>query len=95
MKTTTSASRRKKGLFQLSLAACFIWLFMMYIGPALINAVPIWKQLGEEADRLNIHLASYFYTEVPISGEAEMHMRSTIRFQPGKQQAGYERKIPD
>ena len=87
MNTALPAARGKKGFLQLGLAALFIWVFMVYIGPAVINAIPAWKQLGEEADRLNITLSSYFYTEVPISGEAEMHMRSTIRFQPGKQRA--------
>jgi hypothetical protein len=72
-----------RGFIRLGAAVALLWGITVYAAPALINAVPIWKSMGEAADRLDINAGSIFYTDVPVSGEAELHMRSTITYRPG------------
>ena len=84
MTADTRAKPRLRGFLQLGMAVAVIWFITVYAAPALINAVPMWKSMGEVSERLDINAGSIFYTDVPISGEAEVHMRSTIRYRPGK-----------
>ncbi|MDL2272684.1 hypothetical protein LJC23_06620 [Desulfovibrio sp. OttesenSCG-928-I05] len=84
MTADTQARPGIRGFIKLGIGIFLIWVAAFHAGPALINAIPTWKSLGEAADRLDINTGAIFYTDVPVAREAEMQIRSTIRYQPGK-----------
>ncbi len=85
MNTGEPTKSRLKGIIQLGAAGLLLWGITVYGAPALINAIPMWKSIGEASDRLDINAGSIYYTDVPISGEAELYLRSTIKYRLGKQ----------
>lgn len=84
--TTAAIEHRPtaKGFIKLGLAVLGLWFFVFYAGPAIINTVPGWKQLADAADRNDINTGAIFYTDIPLSHEAELYINSSLRFSPGR-----------
>lgn len=80
----TPTKPRLVGFLQLGAAVLLLWGITVYAAPALINAIPMWKSMGEVTDRLDINAGAIYYTDVPISGEAELYLRSSIKYRQKK-----------
>ena len=87
-------SDRAKGFFKLGLAAGIFWVLMSYVCPAIIAAIPAFKEYADKAEEHNIHTGALFYNDVAQTAEGELHIRNSIRFMPGKNQPKNDADVP-
>ena len=68
----------------LRLAACLfaIWFFLWVFTPFIVPHIPALARYGDVALENNIQPGALYYTDVPVSAEAEQNNRDTVRFLP-------------
>ena len=68
----------------LRLGACLlaIWLFLWVLTPIIVAHWPAMARYGEVAQEYNITPGALYYTDVPVSADAERNNRDTVRFLP-------------
>lgn len=68
----------------LRLAACLfgIWLFLWVLTPIIVSHIPALAYYGEVALENNIQPGALYYTDVPVTADAEQNNRDTVRFLP-------------
>lgn len=68
----------------LRLGACLlgIWLFLWVLTPIIVAHCPALARYGEVAQEHNISPGALYYTDVPVSADAERNNRDTVRFLP-------------
>jgi hypothetical protein len=86
-KTSDGRKNRSSDLIQRWTAFFFclflVWIFMFVIAPAIQNTSAV-KPLADFIEESGIDASALFYTEVEESSEAELHMRSTMKYPPRK-----------
>ena len=75
---------RIQGILKLGIAAGVLWALMYHVGPAVIAAIPAFKEYAGKAEEHNIHTGALFYNDVAQTAEGELYIRTSIRFMPGK-----------
>ena len=75
-------SKNCKGFLQLGVGIAVIWVMIVYICPAIIEAIPAYRAYARQIDERGITTSALFYTDVEEAGEAELHIRNTLRFMP-------------
>lgn len=65
----------------LLLGIVLVWLFMFVIAP-WIQKSPSVKPLADFIEESGIDASALFYTEVEEASEAELYMRSTLKYGP-------------
>ncbi len=78
-----SRLRRWMGLL---ICVFLTWAFIFYIGPALRDSIPVWKELTEVARERDIDTTTFFYSETKEFYEAERNLRETFEL---KRPRGY------
>ncbi len=71
-----------KGLFQLIATLVGIWFVIWQVTPVLVDNIPALKRYGQVAEDNNIMPSMLYYTDVPVSLDAENNNRNTVRFMP-------------
>lgn len=71
-----------RGFVRLGAGLVIIWLLITYICPAIIEAIPAYRAYAHEIDSRGITTSALFYNDVEEAGEAELHIRNTLRFTP-------------
>jgi len=68
----------------LALAACAFccWAMIYVVLPAVDRSVPGMQRLAATMEEKNIRTGMFFYTDVEVSGVANMNMENTMRFMP-------------
>lgn len=68
----------------LRLGACLFitWLFLWVLTPIIVAHCPPLARYGEVAQEYNITPGALYYTDVPVSADAERNNRDTVRFLP-------------
>lgn len=77
-------NQKAKGFFKLGLAVAIFWALINYICPAIIQAIPAYREYAAKADEHNIHTGALFYNDVAQTAEGELYIRNAIRFAPRK-----------
>ena len=75
----TSLPRR---LLHLAAGLFAIWLFLWVLTPIIVSHIPALARYGDVALENNIQPGALYYTDVPVSAEAEQNNRDTVRFLP-------------
>ncbi len=70
--------------FRLFLALAALWLIVAVLAPWPLEHIPIFHAWSERAESLNLHPGSLYYTDLPVSGDAERNSRRAVR-EAGKQ----------
>ncbi|MDD2967305.1 MAG: hypothetical protein PHN64_07480 [Desulfovibrionaceae bacterium] len=66
---------------------CFVWIFMMYITPYMLQFCPNWQHYVNHVEDAGItNPGVLYYNDVPAAAEAERIFRDTVRFLPKEQQ---------
>ena len=68
----------------LRLAACLlaIWLFLWVLTPIIVARIPALAHYGDVALENDIQPGALYYTDVPVTPDAERNNRDTVRFLP-------------
>ncbi len=65
------------------LAGCaFFWSLMFVICPAINRTFPDMGKIARVVDEYNLRTGMFFYTDVEVSGDANVYTASVIRFGP-------------
>lgn len=75
-------NKQMKSYVKFGIGLAVIWGMMFHVCPAIIEAIPAYKAYAAEIDRLDIQTSALFYNDVEPAGEAELHIRNTLRFMP-------------
>jgi len=82
METSPGSKSRGKGLAQLLLAVALLLCFMFVLAPALQRRVEPLRRLGRHIEDSGIAANMIYYTEVPVTAEAERAMRDSLDYPP-------------
>jgi len=66
--------------FKLIFGVFIIWAYFWVVHPLLIKHLPSFAHYLETAQKYNIDPSAIYYTDVPITLEAEMNNRDAVRF---------------
>jgi hypothetical protein len=80
---TTHATCRMKGIPSLLFSILLVVVFIFYVCP-LMDKLPLVEPLIEFIDEQNIDAGALYYTEIEEFSDAEVTMRNTMSFAPGK-----------
>ncbi|MEW5772303.1 MAG: hypothetical protein AB1916_02150 [Thermodesulfobacteriota bacterium] len=75
------ASLAKRWL-ALALCALCCWAMMFVVLPAVNRAFPAMGRLAAVIEDKDIRTGMFFYTDVEVSGAANLNMENTMRFMP-------------
>ncbi len=75
-----------KGLFQFAIGIVGIWFMIVYVCPMLLANIPPLARYAQVAKDNDIVPSMLYYTDVPVSVDAENNNRNTVRFMPKKEQ---------
>ena len=81
----------------LALAVCVFccWAMMFVVLPAVNRAVPAMGRLARVIEDNNIRTGMFFYTDVEVSGVANMNIENTMRYMPHGGPHGGEKAAGD
>lgn len=68
-----------RGLGRLICAAGLIWLFFGLLEAGLAALCPAWQRFNALQEEHGLNSGALFYTDVPVSQEAEEAMREAVR----------------
>ncbi len=71
-------------LLRLCIALALLWLVVYVLAPLPVEHFEPMRVFSRAAGENNITPGSLYYTDVPVSTEAEMSNRDTIRYFSGK-----------
>ena len=60
------------------------WSLMFVICPAINRTFPAMQQMARVVDEYNLRTGMFFYTDVEVSGDANMETANTVRYLPGR-----------
>ena len=66
----------------LALWLLVIWAVLWGLTPVLVAHIPALAKYGDVALEHNIQPGALYYTDVPVSADAEQNNRDTVRFLP-------------
>lgn len=89
--TTTSLPRRHAWL-RLAGYALALWGFFGFVGPWIISAIPAWRQYCEVQDAHGLNSGAIFYTDVPVSQEAELANRAAVEAAMSRRRAAAQKE---
>lgn len=69
-------------LLRLGLGLSLIWFFLWVLTPAIVARCPNLARYGAVALEYDIQPGALYYTDVPVSAEAERNNRDALRFPP-------------
>lgn len=69
-------------LSRLGLGLWLIWFFLWVLTPVVVAHCPPLARYGDAALENDIQPGALYYTDVPVSAEAERNSRDTVRFLP-------------
>jgi hypothetical protein len=78
MRAPSPASR----LMRLAACMAFIWFFFWVFTPFLVGRWSALERYGAVQEEHNIRSGALYYTDVPVTAQAERDIRDTIRFLP-------------
>ena len=71
-----------RGLLQL-IAICFgMWFLIWQVTPILVDNIPALARYGQVAKDNDIMPGVLYYTDVPVTPDAEANNRDTVKFLP-------------
>lgn len=73
----TSRPRRHAWL-RLVGCALALWGFFGFVGPWMVSVIPAWRQYCEVQEAHGLNSGAIFYTDVPVSLEAERANRAAV-----------------
>lgn len=56
-----------------------LWLFFVVLGPWLFSLSPAWQRYDAVQEEHNIHSGAIYYSDVPVTQEAEEATRKAVR----------------
>ncbi len=62
--------------------SALLWFFMFYAGPALRDSIPEFREYAAVVDQNGLHAGAIYYTDVELTGRADINTRSTIEHTP-------------
>ena len=74
----TSFRPRCHAWLRLAGYALALWGFFGFVGPKVISMIPAWRQYCEVQDAYGLDSGAIFYTDVPVSQEAELANRAAV-----------------
>lgn len=77
---------RLKNFLKFGAGLVVIWIMVFHVCPAIIEAIPAYRAYGAQVERLELNTSDLFYNDVEAAGEAELHIRNTLRFMPRDQE---------
>ena len=66
-------------LLYLGLWVFGLWFFFAVLTPRLEALCPAWQRFIAAQDEYGLHSGAVYYTDVPITQEAEAHVREAVR----------------
>lgn len=72
-------SRRLQNWLKLSAWAVALWFFFAVLTPRLVALFPAWQRYYAVQEEYNLDSGALYYTNVPITQEAENAMRAAVR----------------
>lgn len=72
-------SRTLQNWLKLSAWAVALWFFFAVITPRLVALFPAWQRCYAVQETYNLDSGALYYTNVPITQEAEETMRAAVR----------------
>ncbi len=82
MKKVDYKSHPLYGWCKLAIGVFCIWFVIWQVTPILVAAIPALAHYGQVAKDNDIMPGVLYYTDVPVSVEAEQNNRDTVRFLP-------------
>jgi hypothetical protein len=62
----------------LSLSLFVIWGFGAFVGPWLLEKIPVMNEMVNIIEQQDINSSAYFYTEIEASYDGERYLRGTL-----------------
>ena len=56
-----------------------LWFFFAVISPRLTALSPTWRHFTAVQEEYGLHSGAVYYTDVPVTQEAEAHVREAVR----------------
>lgn len=72
--------------------ALVLWGFFGFVGPKVISMIPAWRQYCEVQDAYGLNSGAIFYTDVPVSQEAERASRAAVEAAMSLRRAAAQRE---
>lgn len=66
-------------LLHLGLWVFGLWFFFAILTPRLEALCPAWRSFIAAQDEYGLHSGAVYYTDVPVTQEAEAHVREAVR----------------
>lgn len=72
-------SRTVQNWLKLCAWAVALWFFFAVLTPRLVALFPAWQRYYAVQEKYNLDSGALYYTNVPVTQEAEMAMRAAVR----------------
>ena len=63
----------------LGLCVFALWFFFAVLSPRLTALSPTWRRFYAVQEEYGLHSGAVYYTDVPVTQEAEAHVREAVR----------------
>lgn len=90
--SATISRPRRRSWLRLVGYALALWGFFGFVGPKMISMIPAWRQYCEVQDAYGLNSGAIFYTDVPVSLEAELANRAAVEAAMSRRRAAAQRE---
>lgn len=66
-------------LLKLACWALGLWFFFSVLTPHMVALSPAWQRYGEVQEEHGLHSGAIYYSDVPVTLQAEEHVRQAVR----------------